>query len=560
MRPFSCHGAGRAEASRSSPTTNAAPKGEGRATDLPGHGATQARWSENPFRDVIENSWDGAMVLDEYGYVRFLNSQAREILGPQSDKLLGANFGLPAVGRRGVEIEIARASEDDRVAEMRVVDGRWNEERAPIVLMRYVTSNPSSQAPEEVDLSDAVRKVTNALTTPDGETGCSAEDLVGRLCRTLVGLAPGTEAHAYLLATPGDFVHAAQSAERRSDRPPPARFSNLEIEELWNTCDGDRGIALDSSEEGEHALVSKFAARLGRPWVRFAPLRDEAQMIGLLVVAGTGQAGPAPGTKRVVQEAARAAGPSIASARLRAEVARLERTRSEILSMVSHELRSPLHVILGYENLLRDGELGELSDEQHDALVRIGRNARQLANLVENTLTAGRVDVARVPAGAREVALRDITFELEEEVSTLHDDSTVALRWDVPEDLPRLYTEPENLKLILRNLVSNALKFTDRGTVSVSAERAESGIAVHVTDTGVGIPHDELEAIFGKFRQLRGEGTQGDGHGGVGLGLYIVHRMIEKLEGSISVESEPSRGSTFTIWLPLRPGTVPAAA
>jgi len=497
--------------------------------------------------------WDGALVLDKHGYVRFLNEAAKEILGRQSERLVGANFGLPVVGRRGVEIEIARGRGDDRIAEMRVIDGPWHGERARIVLIRDVTESRSRIGDDRGSIASAVRETTRALTEHDLEPA-SAEELAQRLCNTLFEVAPITRVHTYLRAASGDFLHVADAGPEAGGTGLPERFSTFEVDELLVAAE-DAPVMGSASGEG-HPFVSRLAARMRVDWLLVTGLRHEGETIGLQITGGAD--GPQIKTKRIVQESSRIGGLAIGGALLRREISRLERARSEILSMVSHELRSPLHVILGYESLLREGGLGELSNEQHDALVRIGRNAQQLAGLIENTLTASRDNAEQLPGGTREVRPCDVTIDIQDELSALYEDKDLEILWDIPEHLPTLYTEPDKLKIILRNLVSNAVKFTDHGRVEISAERLAGGLAITVADTGVGIPADQLEAIFEEFRQARPE--DGTARGGIGLGLYIVRRLTEKLEGTISVVSDPGEGSTFTLWLPLRVGAVHAAA
>ncbi len=178
--------------------------------------------------------------------------------------------------------------------------------------------------------------------------------------------------------------------------------------------------------------------------------------------------------------------------------------------------------------------------------------------MIENTLAAGRDTSENRHADLRDMHPRDVTTDLEEETTSLYDTCDLEISWDVPEDLPRLFSHPDKLKIILRNLVANAVKFTDRGTVRVHARNAAGGLEIVVADTGVGIQPDQLDAIFEEFRQ--GPAPDGQERGGVGLGLYIVRRMAEQLGGRVRAESTPGAGSTFTVWLPLRSQDIHTAA
>ncbi len=399
-----------------------------------------------------------------------------------------------------------------------------------------------------------LRAAAAALVTTDERR--PPEELGRRYESSLRQVLRESESWVLLRNPADDFVRVSEpSGTNRST--PPAQLSSHEVEVLLQSLDG-AGTAIGRAGAEADPFVSRLARRLNLAWLLVTPIRCEGKTIGIQLIGSERGAPPSAHVRRGAEEAADLAGLAIGSARLRIEHQRLERTRSEILSMVSHELRSPLHVILGYESILRGGELGELTEEQHDALVRIGRNARQLAGLIENTLTAGRDDAQRLRVGMRETHPLEVTCDIQEEMASLYGDRDLEILWDVPESLPRLYTDPDKLKVILRNLVANAVKFTDRGTIRIRARRRTNGLAVAVSDTGIGIPPDQLDAIFEEFRQAPSE--DGRERGGVGLGLYIVRRMAEKLEGTIRVESTPGTGSTFTLWLPLRIGAVHAAA
>jgi signal transduction histidine kinase len=115
-------------------------------------------------------------------------------------------------------------------------------------------------------------------------------------------------------------------------------------------------------------------------------------------------------------------------------------------------------------------------------------------------------------------------------------------------DLPLLYTDPGKLKIVIKNLINNAVKFTEQGTITVTTQNQERGIAISVTDTGIGIPREALALIFEPFRQV--ESSTARRYEGTGLGLHIVKRFLELLGGEVAVESEKGRGSTFRVWLP----------
>ncbi|MBP1688450.1 MAG: integral rane sensor hybrid histidine kinase, partial [Deltaproteobacteria bacterium] len=148
--------------------------------------------------------------------------------------------------------------------------------------------------------------------------------------------------------------------------------------------------------------------------------------------------------------------------------------------------------------------------------------------------------------------------ELQDELQNISAKDRVHLEWDIPSTLPALSTDPGKLKIVLRNLIRNALKFTERGHVRVQAQPCSGGIELRVSDTGIGIAADMLPVIFEPFRQVDGADTRR--YGGVGLGLYLVRRLVDLLGGQISVESRVGEGSTFRVQLPLTRATGAVAA
>jgi signal transduction histidine kinase len=222
--------------------------------------------------------------------------------------------------------------------------------------------------------------------------------------------------------------------------------------------------------------------------------------------------------------------------------------RADFIATMSHELRTPLHIITGYQEILLDGGAGELTAEQHDTLVRCQRNAQTLLELVNATLDLTRLDAGFDPPVHTPVDVAEIVDAAIGDLADLARKPGVSLVVEHPDRAPQLATDPIKLKVIVKNLVGNAIKFTDRGTVTVRTGAADHGVAVTVSDSGIGIPESALAFIFEPFRQVDASNTRR--HGGVGLGLHIVQRLADTLGGTISVESHVGRGSTFRLWLP----------
>jgi signal transduction histidine kinase len=235
-----------------------------------------------------------------------------------------------------------------------------------------------------------------------------------------------------------------------------------------------------------------------------------------------------------------------ANARLR----ELSAMKEEFLALTTHDLRSPLTVISGVINFFTSGRLGDITPEQKNMVAMMERNTQNLIELVNDLLDASKIESGTMRLDAATIELRGLVSELQEQMQPLAREKEIALEEDVPEDLPPLRADRAKLRRILVNLVSNALKFTPKGgRVRLGASREGSFVRVSVTDTGVGIPREDLHDIFDKYAQARSRATRSEK--GTGLGLYITRQLVELHGGKISVQSEVGKGSTFSFTIPI---------
>lgn len=232
---------------------------------------------------------------------------------------------------------------------------------------------------------------------------------------------------------------------------------------------------------------------------------------------------------------------------LLAELKRANRTKSEFVATMSHELRTPLNVILGYNDLLTDGVMGHPTAEQKDALGRVRANALELLELVNAILDLNRLEAGSVAVNAQTFQLSEFAEEIDTQVRMLVANG-VELRWHLPAQAS-VCGDAAKLKVIVKNLTTNALKFTKRGSVAVSFDVRDDHLVLEVADTGIGMTAAAAEVVFEPFQQAD-ESIQRE-FGGAGLGLHIVKRLVTVLGGTIDLESHPGKGTTMRVRVPV---------
>jgi signal transduction histidine kinase len=230
---------------------------------------------------------------------------------------------------------------------------------------------------------------------------------------------------------------------------------------------------------------------------------------------------------------------------------RASELRASFLSNMSHEFRTPLNSILAISRLLLDRMDGDLTSEQERQARFIRTSAEELSAMVNDLLDLARIDAGRVEIRPSECRIENLFRSLRGMFRPLFANPALALVLEEPEGVPILRTDEGKLSQILRNLISNALKFTEQGEVRVSAKRSEDGgsVVFSVSDTGIGIAPENLERIFEEYAQV--EGPVQRKAKGTGLGLPLSRKLAGLLGGTLTVESVPGQGSTFRVVLPL---------
>lgn len=322
-----------------------------------------------------------------------------------------------------------------------------------------------------------------------------------------------------------------------------------------------RSLQLADGTSAELLVVSESTARAAR---------TRLWLIGglgiLLVGIAAGRA-----RSRALQMSARSADIE----RLSREALRANAMKSEFLANVSHELRTPLTAIVGFVEMLRDGVYGELAPRQVGPVDRIAASATHLRQLVDQILDIARIAAGRLEVSRELISLRPFVLNIASELESLFAERALRLSISVPTSLPKLRTDPTHLRHIFVNLLGNAVKYTPSGSVGVRAKlltgthptvrrtpddpallaaapnRDASWLVLQVSDTGIGIPERDHERIFDEFEQVNAGPRTDSSARGTGLGLAISRRLARALGGDITVQSEPGKGSTFSVWLPV---------
>jgi signal transduction histidine kinase len=231
------------------------------------------------------------------------------------------------------------------------------------------------------------------------------------------------------------------------------------------------------------------------------------------------------------------------------ELQRANRVKDEFLSVMSHELRTPLNIVIGYASLIREGMLGQTNIEQDKALDKLVMRTHELLSMITSILYATSIEAHEVRVDAIAFALGGLLDEIKRAYAAPLS-KPIKIDWNYTADLPVVKSDPDKIRCILQTLLDNGIKFTENGSVALTARVAGDWMEFQVADTGIGISEEKLALIFDKFRQADGSETRR--YGGIGLGLYIARSFTRLLGGTIEIDSKPERGSTFTVKLPCR--------
>jgi signal transduction histidine kinase len=373
----------------------------------------------------------------------------------------------------------------------------------------------------EPEILDRVCALTAELLGCDTSTAALREDEgAAFVVRSSLGYAPDdTEAMRFV----------------RAPRPLVAR--------LIEVFENDRLVELRTDRISDPTAAS-LHREYGVTTSLYLPLRRGRELIGVLSAHYREREEKfSKLQRRVAMGIAHLASMALENARLVDQLRSVNQLKSEFVSTMSHELRTPVSVILGYTEMLSDRET---SAEGQALLGRVRRAAVELNELIEETLDLSRLEAGKDPPRVERVPVRDLFEEIVTEFAAVTPLDRVAVRWEGTG--AEIRSDRRKLRIILKNLVGNALKFTTEGEIVVRGRLLPGAAEIAVADTGVGIAPEHLPIIFDMFRQA--DSSDARSYRGVGLGLYIVRRLAEELGGEVSVESVVGKGTKFVVLLP----------
>ena len=232
----------------------------------------------------------------------------------------------------------------------------------------------------------------------------------------------------------------------------------------------------------------------------------------------------------------------------------LAKLKAEFLNQVSHELRTPLAVIIGYIECITDGLYGQIDIKHNEILHVVAKQSTHLKNMIDQILIYSRLEAGKQPLRIEELQVTKVVNDLRDTFDFLCRQKGIELRWELPREAIPMRSDATRVKEVVSNLLQNAVKYTDQGSISVRIGNANiaDSVMIEVQDTGMGISEQHLTSIFEPFMQVHKTSSE-NSRGGIGLGLSIVKKHLDQINGTISVESELGKGSLFRIVLPRNP-------
>lgn len=500
--------------------------------------------------DVLSALRTGIVCVLPDGRISAVNDAAAEALCAGESRHIGLDFwsAFPALhdGRAHEQIEATLRDGAPRVFHAALPGGRADAIHEIRVartrsgwLVFELRETPHLQRDSSGDDADPLRDVARRMAA-----GSDSEALLGVLCDTTLEICGANGAAVARLTGAESIVVAAAGVEA------PAAGTLVPVaDSLAGNALRSRTLIVEHDDPSLAWPVFSETADIGD--IAVAPLIAADQPVGLLCAWHTrGGATFSTRDRNRLRALADHGAVVLVKARLLEEAQAATHAKGVFLATISHELRTPLTALTGYGELLADEILGPLSPHQLDMVDRMRSVTHQLAVMVDELLTFSALEAGRETVRVSDVSIVEIMDAVVAVVEPLARQKELRLSVTLPERPFTLHTDADKVRQILVNLIGNAVKFTDRGSVAVTVSRRNGELTVEVRDSGIGIGESDRARLFQPFTQLDAGLTRR--HGGTGLGLYNSGRLAQLLGGRIDVASEPDVGSTFTLVVPAR--------
>ncbi|HVM97144.1 MAG TPA: PAS domain S-box protein [Candidatus Acidoferrales bacterium] len=507
------------------------------------------------FQGVLESAPDALVIVDESNRIVLVNPSAEQLFGYSRealrDKPLDMLLSPPEPPTSGLALglhELIAQRHDGRQLPVEVRSNRLDTEQGTLTVHairdiseRYQAAADLLRAHEQLEQRVVERTAelsrTNQTLRLEVARRQAVEDSLRRektFADTTLDSLPGI---FYLFDTQGRFLRWNRNFETVSG------FTGEEIQNMHPVdffADEEKQYIAERIaavfETGMTTAEASFVTKDGR---RIPHFFTGLCVVGAGVPCLIGMGIDISERKRM-EEALRASS---------AELARTNQIKTYFAATISHELRNTFNGIMISNELILADSSNRLPAEHRDLLKTVQKRVLEAIQIIHATLELTRSEMQPGTSTASDVDVIDVLKELSREVASPRGD--VVLSWDVTEPLPPLYSDPVKLKMIVKNLVENAIKFTPQGRVDVTVRFDDGVLCCSISDTGVGIPATELPRIFEPFHQ--GQGHDPRRRGGAGLGLYIVRRLVDLLGGTIRVDSVQGVGTRFELRLPQLP-------
>lgn len=531
----------------------------GRAAELARDAAEKARLQ---LERVLENLPDATSVFDSGWRWTFINPAAKRILaglGIDGDRVVGKVLWneIPQLSGTKFELETLRAAREQRVVE-------YEEYLPDLDAWLENTIVPANDLVMTFtrDITRRKREQQGALLLSEASRVLASTLEYEKTLNTVARLAVGDLADwcGVDLVQPGGSVRQAvvshvdeekiKWAKELNKRYPPDYAGPTGVGHVIRTGQpelypeiSDAMLVAAARDEGHLAIMRELQIKSAV----IVPMIARGRTLGALTLIST-QKGRRydEADMALAMELATRAAIAMDNAQLYRSALAASEAKSAFLATMSHELRTPLNAIIGYQSLLKEGIDGPLNESQLGQLRRIRASADHLLALIDEVLTFSRLEAGKELVQRNEADLRPIVEEAVTMITPLSDAKGLRLNVDLVD--ARLYTDAGKVRQIVLTLLSNAVKFADRGEIGVRARVNDGTAEISITDTGIGIAAENLERIFEPFWQVEQSSTRRAG--GTGLGLSVSRSLARLLGGEVSVGSKFGEGSTFTVTIP----------